>query len=185
MEDSARFLESLFATSPDALCVEFLAFGPVSLRRWYRRVRDLGQIRGLRAGRDEVYYFGVLPRRYQWGRAGTVALGTCAWVDWAGNLPTEWPVLPTAIVQRAGRYQAYWRFTKPITDLDRLDRINAMLAGKIGGDPVANRARLLPLPAGPQAHKADQPTGSLLHLDGAASCDADRLEAALVRGKAS
>jgi hypothetical protein len=53
---------------------------------------------------------------------------------------------PTAIVFSGGGYQAFWKLEEPSPDLVRIERINAYLAGRLGGDNCHNIDRIMRLP---------------------------------------
>lgn len=53
---------------------------------------------------------------------------------------------PTAIVASGGGYQAFWKLKEPTPDLARVERINADLARKLGGDKCHNIDRIMRLP---------------------------------------
>jgi hypothetical protein len=53
---------------------------------------------------------------------------------------------PTTVVFSGGGYQAFWKLGEPISDLNRVERINADLARKLGGDKCHNIDRIMRLP---------------------------------------
>ena len=53
---------------------------------------------------------------------------------------------PTTIVFSGGGYQAFWKLNEPARDLDRVERINAELARKLGADKCHNIDRIMRLP---------------------------------------
>jgi hypothetical protein len=53
---------------------------------------------------------------------------------------------PTVIVYSGGGYQAFWKLSEPTQDLNRVERINAHLARKLGGDKCHNVDRVMRLP---------------------------------------
>jgi hypothetical protein len=53
---------------------------------------------------------------------------------------------PTAVAFSGGGYQAFWTLGEPTEDLDRVERINAELARKLGGDKCQNIDRIMRLP---------------------------------------
>lgn len=53
---------------------------------------------------------------------------------------------PSFIVFSGGGYQAFWRFSEPTADLDRVERINRQLAADLGGDNCHNIDRIMRLP---------------------------------------
>src|ERR1700722_1014525 len=53
---------------------------------------------------------------------------------------------PTAIVASGGGYQAFWKLKEPTPHLARVERINADLARKLGGDKCHNIDRIMRLP---------------------------------------
>ena len=57
-------------------------------------------------------------------------------VDDAGALDRirEFMPKPTAVVFSGGGYQAFWKLKEPTPDLARVERINAELARRLGGD---------------------------------------------------
>jgi Virulence-associated protein E/RepB DNA-primase from phage plasmid len=53
---------------------------------------------------------------------------------------------PTTVVFSGGGYQAFWKLREPTRDLNRVERINAELARKLGGDKCHNVDRVMRLP---------------------------------------
>lgn len=53
---------------------------------------------------------------------------------------------PSAIVFSGGGYQAFWKLEELSGDLDRVERINAELARRLGGDKCHNVDRIMRLP---------------------------------------
>jgi RepB DNA-primase from phage plasmid len=53
---------------------------------------------------------------------------------------------PTTVVCSGGGYQAFWKLKEPTRDLNRVERINADLAKKLGGDKCHNVDRIMRLP---------------------------------------
>lgn len=53
---------------------------------------------------------------------------------------------PSVIVFSGGGFQPYWLLSKPTTDFDRVERINAEIAKQLGGDHAHNVDRILRAP---------------------------------------
>ncbi len=53
---------------------------------------------------------------------------------------------PTAVVFSGGGFQAFWALSEPTENLERVERINAALARKLGGDNCHNIDRIMRLP---------------------------------------
>lgn len=53
---------------------------------------------------------------------------------------------PTFVVFSGGGFQLFWALSEPCADLDRLERVNAGMAKKLGGDRCHNVDRLMRIP---------------------------------------
>lgn len=59
---------------------------------------------------------------------------------------SEFVPKPTTVVFSGGGYQAFWKLREPARDLNCVERINADLARKLGGDKCHNVDRIMRLP---------------------------------------
>jgi hypothetical protein len=59
---------------------------------------------------------------------------------------SEFVPKPTTVVFSGGGYQAFWKLREPTRDMNRVERINAELARKLGGDKCHNVDRIMRLP---------------------------------------
>ena len=106
-----------------------------------------------RQGVDNLYYsVNALKRtvRNRKVRKEDVELGLHLHVDVddAGVLDRirEFMPKPTAVVFSGGGYQAFWKLREPAPDLARVERVNAELARRLGGDNCHNIDRIMRVP---------------------------------------
>jgi hypothetical protein len=164
-ELESQFLQALFEHVPPGFIeVRVLEDGQVRKlldRRWYSTaiqiLRDSSQgADGVGSRRAGVFY-GVLPRRAEGkGKAKDTLRGYAAWTDldfrdYRGG-ETEcrdglarFPLSPTALVQSGHGLHGYW-FMKEAEEPHTLVQLSAGLAEALGGDHVADAARILRLP---------------------------------------
>lgn len=141
-EASLAFLDHMFDASVLRHLVAIGEKGNVAARSF-----EPNQVEALRAwvearqAEASIYYSvnGLKPTvRNRKAKKEDVELGLHLHVDVddAGALDRirEFMPKPTAVVFSAGGYEAFWKLKEPTPDLARVERINAELARRLGGD---------------------------------------------------
>ena len=159
------FLISLFKHMPqgyiEVRIIEDKKKGRVFDRRWYSTVdgllADLPHIIKFAEDKKAGIFFGVLPRFSEGvGKSEDTLPGIAAWVDldfrdYKGGegecrkILEQFPLPPSVIVRTGHGLHAYWLFREP-EEPTVLVNIAARLANALGGDNVADAARIMRLP---------------------------------------
>ena len=112
-------------------------------------------------------FFGVLPRKSEGtGKSEDALPGMAAWADFdfrdfeggeaeCRRMLAGFPLPPTVLVRSGHGFHAYWVMKEPAEPLVLCD-LSARLAANLGGDRVADAARVMRLP-GTQNHKDLEP----------------------------
>jgi hypothetical protein len=173
---TAEFLRALFEHVPpgtiEVRILEDRKPGRMLGRRWYPGASELIALiprMAEYASRNRAgIFFGVLPRRGAGsGKASNTLPGLAAWTDldfrdfpegpWeCRNQLAAFPLPPTAVVFSGHGLHAYWFMKEPAAP-DVLVGLSARLAKALGGDHVADAARILRLPGTPNQKDPEDP----------------------------
>jgi hypothetical protein len=159
------FLGALFEHLPpgfvEVRVLEDKKGGRLLARRWYPTpaalLAVLPEMTTFAESRNAGVFFGVLPRRADGvGKAADTLPGLAAWIDLdfrdheggedvCRETLGHFTLPPTALVHSGHGLHAYW-FMKEPEDPPVLVDLSARLAASLGGDHVADAARILRLP---------------------------------------
>lgn len=165
MMDPHLFILLLFQHLPPG-CIEIRVIedkkeGAVIDRRWYESAQDLvdalPELNSLSEAKAAGVFFGVLPRKEAGrGKSEDTLPGAAAWVDIdfrdfkdgdgeGRRILGAFPLPPSIVVLSGHGVHGYWLMREP-TEPSVLSSISKRLAAALGGDHVADPARLMRLP---------------------------------------
>lgn len=176
-----QFLEALFGIATPGTFAEMRCFDKDRGRpqqRWRELPEGIDYLADQIAATEMPAYIGAQPRGSRDGRDEAVCEFLSIYADLdAQNLPSDQAALeylterfalaPSALIQTSpGRYQSWWLLQEaaPKSEAQRVRRVIATLAEKLGGDSTVQNAGRVMRPAGSLNTKHDPPFRARLAL---------------------